>query len=100
MSEVPYRYGFVEQVSERSKGMAVETAGMKTEMLSLQSRIEQCEAAISTARGTLGKIEGMEESAEKEPERAGAMAAIDRCNSRMADLNERLSMVAEKVGSL
>ncbi len=81
--------------------MEVETKAATTEMLSLQSRIEQCEAAISTARGTLGKIEGVPGAeTEKEPEVVGAMAAIDRCNSRMADLNERLSVVAEKVGSL
>ncbi len=81
--------------------MAVETTTAKAEILSLQSRIEQCEAAISTARGTLGKIEGQAGSeTEKEPEMAGAMAAIDRCNSRMADLNERLTAVAEKLGSL
>ena len=81
--------------------MATETTTGTAEILSLQSRIEQCEAAISTARGTLGKIEGVPGvETDSESEMAGAMAAIDRCNSRMADLNERLSAVAEKLGSL
>lgn len=71
------------------------------EVLSLQSRIEQCEAAIDTARGTVGRIEPPAETGTTDPGVAGgAMAAIDRCNSLMADLNERLSALAEKVGVL
>ena len=80
--------------------MAETTVAGKTEMLSLQARIEQCEAAIQTAHSTLNRIESIDQGTEKTPEVAGAVAAIDRCNHQMADLNARLSAVAEKVGAL
>ncbi len=82
--------------------MTGDLAMKSAEALSLQARIEQCEAAIDTARGIVGRIESPvgEGATDANPVAGGAMAAIDRCNSLMADLNERLTAVAEKVGHL
>ncbi|KKN02102.1 hypothetical protein LCGC14_1121050 [marine sediment metagenome] len=85
--------------------MAIDTAGMTAdkvaEVLSLQARIEQCEAAIDTARGFVSRIESpVDGSATSDAVAGGAIAAIDRCNIQMADLNDRLATLAEKVGTL
>ncbi len=78
-----------------------EATATKTEILSLQSRIEQCEAAIQSAHTVLDAIEPRDDVGGAQPEvPGGAMAAIDRCNAQMPNLIGRLQAVAEKVGSL
>ena len=71
-----------------------------TEILSLQSRIEQCEAAIESAHTTLNGMDLTTAEGNATPQSEGAMAAIDRCNSEMRDLNVRLTALAERVGRL
>ena len=78
----------------------IETTAEGAAILSLQSRIEQCEAAIESALVTLQGIEPTDAKSEEAPKSTGAMAAIDRCISEMAVLNSRLSTLAEKVGTL
>ncbi len=80
--------------------MEVGTKDQVAEVLSLQSRIEQCEAAIETAHGFINGIGQTSDEARNDPEAGGAMAAIDRCNTRMSSLNEKLSGIAERVGHL
>lgn len=80
--------------------MDVTTTEKAAEILSLQARIEQCEAAIDMGHSIISKVQPVDDSSEKTPEVGGAIAAIDRCIRRMSDLNDRLSAVAEKVGAL
>lgn len=77
-----------------------ETTPATTEMLSLQSRIEQCEAAIKSAHTTLNGMELTTAEDKAAPHAEGAMAAIDRCNSEMHELNVKLTALAERVGRL
>ncbi len=82
-------------------GTGADMANKVAEVLSLQARIEQCEAAIGTARSSVSRIESpVPTGTESEPVQGGAMAAIDRCNQMMADLNERIGVIADKVGCL
>ena len=79
--------------------MDVAVTGQTVAALSLQARIEQCEAEINEAHGNLDSIEARA-GEEEHPTVEGVMAAINRCIGKMVDLNRRLSSLADKVGTL
>ena len=80
--------------------MATETAMTTPEVLSLAARLDQLEAAVLEAHSILDRIASRTEEEAKDPRGEGAMACINRCQDRMAELNKRLADTANRVGSL
>jgi len=60
------------------------------------------ESQINAARENLDKMLSSPESAEKVtvPLPTGLMATLNRCQGKLYHLNERLTLLAERVGSL
>ena len=78
--------------------MAIST-GTDVGDLSIQARLEQLEGAIAEAHGHVAKMEPQSTEGPA-PESNGVLPSLTRCQTEMSILNERLSRLAAKVGSL
>ena len=72
--------------------MAMEVETARPDVLTLQARLEQLEAAIERAAGLSTKIIGMDQAASA-PKDSGILSTVDRCISLMAETNERLALL-------
>lgn len=67
--------------------------------LSIQARLEQLEGAIAEAHSHVEKMDPTPTTSPT-PESSSAAASLNRCQTEMGVLNERLSRLASKVGQL
>ena len=79
--------------------MATTTTGTDVGELSIRARLEQLEGAIAEAHGHVAKMEPQPAEGPT-PESNGVLPSLTRCQTEMSILNERLSRLAAKVGSL
>ena len=74
---------------------------MKTpEALSLQARLEQLEAAITEGHAIVDRISAGRDPSETQPTAEGATPCADRCQGGMNELNQRLTSIANQLGTL
>ena len=80
--------------------MTGDVATKAPEVLSLQARFEQLEAAIEEAHNTVNRIIA-EPTNEQTPEQSvSAVSSAIRCEEKMVRLNNRLAGLADSVGQL
>ena len=80
--------------------MAIETGTEpKVGELSVQARLEQLEGAIAEAHGHVDKM-ALQPTVTPNEMSGGLDSSLTRCTVQLGELNDRLSRLAAKVGSL